>query len=116
MLFARARLAAPALTAAALTAAAPATAATPEQVAQATALLSRGVGFKTVQGGGQIAAYANYLADQLKSAGFAASDIVSTGAKQTSVISMMLHHSARVLVAKTSANLTFRCGHCALSI
>ena len=42
--------------------------------------------------------------------------IVKTGAKQTSVPSMILHHSSRVLLLKTSASLCFSFGQAARSI
>lgn len=43
--------------------------------AQATEILGKSVGFKTVEGEGQMPAYAAYLAGQLKAAGFADADI-----------------------------------------
>lgn len=45
------------------------------QSAQALDILKRSVAFKTVAGQGQVPAYAAYLADVLKAAGFAADDI-----------------------------------------
>lgn len=42
---------------------------------KAVELLGKGVGFRTVMGQGQVPAYAQYLADQLKAAGFAAEDV-----------------------------------------
>lgn len=43
--------------------------------AKAVELLEKGVGFRTVQGQGQVPAYAQYLAAQLKAGGFAAEDV-----------------------------------------
>ncbi|QSX76162.1 M20/M25/M40 family metallo-hydrolase [Lysobacter arenosi] len=57
----------------------PAAAATPKVDAKthdkAVELLGKGVGFRTVMGQGQVPAYAQYLADQLKAGGFAAEDV-----------------------------------------
>jgi len=57
----------------------PANAATPKVDAKthdkAVELLGMGVGFRTVMGQGQVPAYAQYLANQLKAGGFAADDV-----------------------------------------
>lgn len=57
----------------------PVAAATPKVDAKthdkAVELLGKGVGFRTVMGQGQVPAYAQYLADQLKAGGFAAEDV-----------------------------------------
>jgi acetylornithine deacetylase/succinyl-diaminopimelate desuccinylase-like protein len=47
----------------------------PEYVAQAKDVLKKSIGFRTVEHGGQMKPYANYLASVLKKAGFAAKDI-----------------------------------------
>lgn len=62
-----------ALAAAAL--AAPAAAADPALQAQALEILQKSIGYRTVQGAGQVPAYAEYLKGLLVDAGFAAEDI-----------------------------------------
>ena len=52
-----------------------ASAATPGDVAAAKAMLGKAVAFPTVEGRGQVPAYAIYLADQLKTAGFTDADL-----------------------------------------
>ncbi len=47
----------------------------PVTVAKATELLAASVGFRTVMGQRQVPAYAEYLADQLKTGGFAPADV-----------------------------------------
>ena len=49
-------------------------------------ILKRSIAFKTVKGQGQVPVYAAWLAEQLKSAGFAASDIVITPVGETAVL------------------------------
>ena len=65
----------PALVAAALLAAAPALAAPTATVADARAVLEKGVGFDTVKGRGKVPAYAEYLKSVLVAAGFAPGSI-----------------------------------------
>lgn len=49
--------------------------ASPEEVASAKAILGRSVAYRTVEGQGQVPAYAAYLADLLIKGGFAAGDV-----------------------------------------
>lgn len=55
-------------------------------VAQAKDILKRSVGFKTVEGQGQVPAYAAYLASVLKQGGFADSDIEIVPAGETAML------------------------------
>ena len=53
---------------------------------QALEMLKRSVGFKTVEGEGQVPAYAEYLAGELKAHGFAAEDIEITPRGETATL------------------------------
>ncbi|MFO1187915.1 MAG: M20/M25/M40 family metallo-hydrolase [Alphaproteobacteria bacterium] len=53
---------------------------------QAVEILSRSVAFKTVEGEGQVPAYAAYLADVLKAGGYAAGDIEIVPSGETAVL------------------------------
>lgn len=53
---------------------------------QALEILTRSVGFKTVQGEGQMPAYAAYLADVLQAGGFTAEDITITPYGETATL------------------------------
>lgn len=53
---------------------------------QAVEILGRSVAFKTVEGEGQVPAYAAYLADVLKAGGFAASDIEIVPSGETAIL------------------------------
>ena len=69
------------------TAAAAAKATVPPAVSeQALEILKRSVGFKTVQGEGQVPAYAAYLAGLLRDGGFAAEDITITPYGETATL------------------------------
>ncbi|NJC09792.1 M20/M25/M40 family metallo-hydrolase [Polymorphobacter fuscus] len=72
----------PIVLAAVLAAAAPAHGA-PATVADARALLARGVAFDTVKGRGKVPAYADFLKSQLVAAGFAPADIRITPVGET---------------------------------
>jgi acetylornithine deacetylase/succinyl-diaminopimelate desuccinylase-like protein len=54
--------------------------------AMALEMLTRSVGFKTVEGEGQMPAYAEYLAGELRANGFAAEDIVITPRGETATL------------------------------
>lgn len=54
----------------------PALAADRNDIARATEILGRSVAFATVEGRGQVPAYAEYLAGELKAAGFSDADVV----------------------------------------
>ena len=60
----------------------------PDVSARALEMLKRSIGFKTAEGEGQVPAYAEYLAGELKAAGFAAEDIEITrhGERETRAI------------------------------
>jgi acetylornithine deacetylase/succinyl-diaminopimelate desuccinylase-like protein len=62
------------------------TAVPPDISALALEMLTRSVGFRTVEGEGQMPAYAEYLAGQLKAHGFAAEDIVITPRGETATL------------------------------
>lgn len=68
--------------------AANANAPTPAQIAEARGLLGRGVAFNTAQGQRKTVDYANFIAEQLKSAGFAASDITITPVGDTATLTL----------------------------
>jgi len=81
------------LTAAAVLLALPALAASPDapnaaQIAEAKALLGRGVAFNTAQGQRKTVDYANFLAGELKAAGFKASDITITPVGDTATLTL----------------------------
>ena len=59
-------------------------------VAAAKALLMKGVGFRTVEGQGQVPAYAAYIASVLKAAGYADADIEITPMGDTAMLSATL--------------------------
>jgi carboxypeptidase PM20D1 len=82
----RLRLAAVILCFVPLAAAAQDAAVPPELSAQALEMLKRSVAFKTVEGEGQVPAYAEYLAGALKSHGFAAEDITITPRGETATL------------------------------
>jgi acetylornithine deacetylase/succinyl-diaminopimelate desuccinylase-like protein len=54
--------------------------------ARALEMLKRSVGFKTVEGEGQMPAFAEYLAGELRAGGFAAEDIVITPRGETATL------------------------------
>jgi acetylornithine deacetylase/succinyl-diaminopimelate desuccinylase-like protein len=58
----------------------------PDISSQALEMLKRSVGFKTVAGEGQVPAYAEYLAGELKAHGFAADDITITPRGETATL------------------------------
>ncbi|MGH8203668.1 MAG: M20/M25/M40 family metallo-hydrolase, partial [Steroidobacteraceae bacterium] len=59
----------------------------PQQIsAGALEMLKRSVGFKTVAGAGQVPAYAEYLAGEMKAHGFAAEDIKITPMGETATL------------------------------
>ena len=58
----------------------------PELSATALEMLKRSVGFKTVEGEGQVPAYAEFLAGELKAHGFAAEDITITPRGETATL------------------------------
>jgi len=62
------------------------TAVPPDISAMALEMLTRSIGFRTVEGEGQMPAYAEYLAGQLKAHGFAAEDIVITPRGETATL------------------------------
>src|SRR5690606_9293229 len=62
----------------------------PEISAMALETLKRSIGFKTVEGEGQMQAYAEYLAGVLKAHGFAAEDIVITPRGETATMTARL--------------------------
>jgi acetylornithine deacetylase/succinyl-diaminopimelate desuccinylase-like protein len=59
--------------------------------ANALEMLKRSVAFKTVQGEGQVPAYAAYLAEELKAHGFAAEDIKITPMGETATLTAVYH-------------------------
>ena len=58
----------------------------PDVSARALEMLKRSIGFKTAEGEGQVPAYAEYLAGELKAAGFAAEDIEITRHGETATL------------------------------
>jgi carboxypeptidase PM20D1 len=58
----------------------------PEVSARALEMLKRSVGFRTVEGEGQMPAFAEYLAGELRANGFAAEDIVITPRGETATL------------------------------
>jgi acetylornithine deacetylase/succinyl-diaminopimelate desuccinylase-like protein len=58
----------------------------PELSAKALDMLKRSVAFRTVQGEGQVPAYAEYLAGELRAHGFAAEDITITPRGETATL------------------------------
>ena len=62
------------------------TAVPPDVSAKALEMLKRSVGFKTVEGEGQVPAYAEYLAGELQAHGFAAEDIKITPLGETATL------------------------------
>ena len=58
----------------------------PEVSAKALEMLKRSVAFKTAEGEGQVPAYAEYLAGELKAHGFAAEDITITPRGETATL------------------------------
>jgi len=58
----------------------------PELSAKALEMLKRSVGFRTVAGEGQVPAYAEYLAGELRAHGFAAEDITVTPRGETATL------------------------------
>jgi carboxypeptidase PM20D1 len=58
----------------------------PELSAKALEMLKRSVAFKTAEGEGQVPAYAEYLAGELKAHGFAAEDITITPRGETATL------------------------------
>ncbi len=58
----------------------------PELSAKALEMLQRSVGFKTVEGEGQVPAYAEFLAGELRAHGFAAEDITITPRGETATL------------------------------
>ncbi len=67
------------------------TAVSPELSAQALEILKRSIGFKTVEGEGQVPAYAEYLAGVLESGGIAAEDITITPRGETATLVARYH-------------------------
>ena len=67
------------------------TAIPPDISAQALELLKRSVGFKTVAGEGNVPAYAEYLAGELKAHGFAAGDIEIKPRGETATLTAVYH-------------------------
>ena len=82
----RSAIAAIALAAAAWTVPATAQQVTPADVAEAKDILKRSIAFRTVEGQGQVPAYAAYLASVLKGAGFADSEIEITPMGETATL------------------------------
>ncbi len=80
------RLAAILLCLAPLAASAADTPVPPDISAKALEMLKRSVGFKTVQGEGQVPAYAEFLAGELRAHGFAAEDITITPRGETATL------------------------------
>lgn len=72
---------------------------------EALALLSKGIGFRTVAGQGQVPAYAAYLKQQLVAAGFADGDVVFTSVGETGFL------AARYPGRDRSARATVLLGH-----
>ncbi|WP_184015922.1 M20/M25/M40 family metallo-hydrolase [Sphingobium boeckii] len=64
-------------------------------VAAAKALLMKGVGFRTVEGQGQVPAYAAYIASVLKQAGYADTDIEITPMGETATLAATLKGTTR---------------------
>ena len=62
--------------------------------AEAKEILKRSIAFKTVQGEGQVPAYAEWLASRLKTAGFDANDIRITPVGETAVLTMRYRGTA----------------------
>jgi carboxypeptidase PM20D1 len=58
----------------------------PDVSARTLEMLKRSVGFKTVEGEGQVPAYAEYIAGELKARGFAADDIKITPRGETATL------------------------------
>ena len=67
------------------------TAIPPDISAQALELLKRSVGFKTVAGEGNVPAYAEYLAGELKAHGFAPGDIEIKPRGETATLTAVYH-------------------------
>ena len=67
------------------------TAIPPDISAQALELLKRSVGFETVAGKGNVPAYAEYLAGELKAHGFAAGDIEIKPRGETATLTAIYH-------------------------
>ncbi|MGH8198309.1 MAG: M20/M25/M40 family metallo-hydrolase [Steroidobacteraceae bacterium] len=65
---------------------------------QALEMLKRSIGFKTAAGEGQVPAYAEYLAGELKAGGFEASDIAITPHGETATL--VAHYRGRNPAAK----------------
>ena len=82
----RSAIAAIALAAVAWTVPATAQQVTPADVAEAKDILKRSIAFRTVEGQGQVPAYAAYLASVLKGAGFADSEIEITPMGETATL------------------------------
>jgi len=74
------------------------------EVAAAKALLMKGVGFRTVEGQGQVPAYAAYIASVLKAAGYADTEIEITPMGETATL-------AATLKGKTRAKPIVLLGH-----
>lgn len=60
-------------------------------------LLKASVGFKTVQGAGQVPAYAAFLSERLRKAGFPAADILFTPIGETGTLTLTWHGSDKKL-------------------
>ncbi len=60
----------------------------PAQIAEAKALLGKSVAFNTAQGARNTVAYANFLGEQFKAAGFAAEDITITPVDDTANLTL----------------------------
>lgn len=65
------------------------------QATEAKDMLKKGVGFRTVEGQGQVPAYAAYLASVLKAAGYADSDIEITPMGETATLVATLKGATR---------------------
>ncbi|RJF93461.1 M20/M25/M40 family metallo-hydrolase [Sphingomonas cavernae] len=65
------------------------------QAAEAKEILKKSVGFRTVEGQGQVPAYAAYLASVLKAAGYADSDIEMTPMGETATLIATLKGTTR---------------------
>jgi carboxypeptidase PM20D1 len=69
----------------------------PALSAKALEMLKRSVGFRTVEGEGQVPAYAEYLAGELRAHGFAAEDITITPRGETATLVARFRGSDRTL-------------------
>ena len=78
---------------------------------EALALLTRGISFKTVEGQGQVPAYAAFLKQQLVSAGFAEADVAFVPMGETGYLTA--HYRGRDRKAKPGVQVTLHrlCAH-----